>query len=259
MEWYFYPLTIAAGIACGFINTLAGSGSLISLPLLMLLGLPANVANGTNRVAILLQTMVAVDKFRQDKTFNMRRGLLLALPAIVGGIAGAQIAVNLNEEVMETVIGVLMVIMLVVMFVQPDRWLKGRPEMLDRRPGWLQVVTFFFIGMYGGFIQVGVGIFLLAGLVLAAGYELVGANIIKNLIVMCFTVFALAVFVLNGQVAWLPGLVLALGNMIGAWMGARIALRKGAAFVRWVLVAVIVVSASSLLGLSDLVISLFRM
>lgn len=257
MEWYIYLLTIAAGFAAGFINTLAGSGSLITLPLLIFIGLPANVANGTNRVAILLQTMVAVDKFRRDKVLDVRRGLRLAAPAIVGAILGAQIAVNLNEEVMETVIGILMVVMLGVVLVRPKRWLTGRPEMLGRQPGWLQVVVFFLIGIYGGFIQAGVGIFLLAGLVLASGYELVGANAVKNLIVLVFTAFALIVFIINDQVEWLPGIVLALGNMLGAWVAARMAVKRGAEFVRWILITVIIVSAVALLDIPQMVSGLF--
>ena len=258
MDWYVFPLVVAAGFAAGFINTLAGSGSLITLPLLIFIGLPATVANGTNRVAVFLQTAVAVNRFRQSGIMDFRRGFQLTVPAILGAILGAQIAVNLNEQAMKTAIGILMVVMLVVVLVRPKRWLVGRSGMLARRPGWLLLLIFFMIGCYGGFIQAGVGIFLLAGLVLGAGYELVGANAVKNLIVMVSTLFALIVFIVNHQVEWLPGLVLAVGNMIGAWVAARMAVEKGAKFVRWILVAVIVVSASVLLGLSHIAAGLFR-
>jgi uncharacterized membrane protein YfcA len=256
MDWYIYPLIVAAGFVAGFINTLAGSGSLITLPLLIFAGLPATIANGTNRVAVFLQTVVAVKKFHKSGTLDLSRGLQLAIPAIFGAILGAQIAVNLNERVMETVIGILMVVMLVVILVRPKRWLQGRPEMLRQRPGWLQLSVFFFIGIYGGFIQAGVGIFLLAGLVLGAGYELVRANAVKNLIVMVSTLFALIVFVIHDQVSWIPGLVLAIGNMLGAWVAARVAVEKGAKLVRWILIAVIAVSATVLLGFSDFVMQL---
>jgi uncharacterized membrane protein YfcA len=258
MDWYILPIIVAGGFAAGFINTLAGSGSLITLPLLIFAGLPANVANGTNRVAVLLQTAVAVNRFRQSGTLDLRRGLQLTAPAIFGAILGAQIAVNLNDQAMKTVIGGLMVAMLVVVLVRPKRWLVGRPEMLMQRPGWLQLVIFFLIGIYGGFIQAGVGIFLLCGLVLGAGYELVRANAVKNMIVMVFTLFALILFIVNDQVEWLPGLVLAVGNMLGAWVAARMAVEKGAKFVRWILIAVIVVSATVLLGLSNRAADLFR-
>ncbi len=257
MAWYLYLAVIAAGFVAGFINTLAGSGSLVTLPMLIFLGLPANVANGTNRVGILLQNVVGVGSFRQQKVLDMRGGLMLAAPAVVGSILGAQIAVNLDEEIMRRTIGVLMVIMLVVILLRPKRWLEGRGEAMDGRPSWTQLLIFFAIGVYGGFIQAGVGIFLLAGLVLGAGYDLVRANAVKVLIVLCFTVSALVVFLLNRQVVWSTGLILAVGNMLGAWVAARIAVERGAAFVRWVLIAVVAVSGAELLGVFDLVARLF--
>ncbi len=257
LDWYIYPAIIGAGFIAGFINTLAGSGSLVTLPLLIFLGLPANVANGTNRVGVLLQNVVAVGSFHGQKVLDWRRGLLLSIPAIVGSVVGAQIAVNLDETMMRRTIGALMVAMLVVILVRPRRWLEGRPELADKPLGWLQLLIFFGIGIYGGFIQAGVGIFLLAGLVLSAGFDLVRANAVKVLIVLMFTISALAVFLLNGQVVWGIGLILAIGQMLGAWVAARMAVKRGAVFVRWLLIAVVAVSAAQLLGLFDLVAGLF--
>jgi len=248
MEWYLYPAVVAAGFAAGFINTLAGSGSLITLPLLIFCGLPANVANGTNRVAILLQNVVGVSSFRQQRMLSFRRGLILAAPAALGAILGAQIAADLDEQLMRQVVGGLMVIMLVVVIMRPRRWLEVRESAEGERTTLLQLLTFFAIGVYGGFIQAGVGIFLLAGLVLSAGFDLVRANAVKVLIVLAFTVFALAVFVYNDQVNWLVGLVLAAGNMLGAWVASRMAVKRGAKFVRYLLIGVLVVSAVLLLG-----------
>jgi len=219
--------------------------------------LPANIANGTNRVAILLQNVVGVGSFRQQKMLNVRRGLILAIPAAIGAIIGAQIAVELNEEMMRRAIGILMVVMLVVILVKPKRWLKGKPENLVKNPGWLQMLTFFGIGIYGGFIQAGVGIFLLAGLVLAAGFDLVRANAVKLLIVLCFTVFALVIFIINDQVRWEIGLILAIGNMSGAWVASRLAVKRGAKFVHWLLLFVVTFSGIYLLGGIDLIGRLF--
>ena len=251
MEWYFIaPAVLVTGFAAGFINTLAGSGSLITLPLLIFLGLPANVANGTNRVGVLVQNIVSVATFRKRNVLDTRGGLLLSIPAIVGAIIGAQLAVNLDEELLKRTIGVLMVVMLVVVLVRPKRWLEGHSG--SPKPGLLQFVIFFFIGVYGGFIQAGVGIFLLAGLVLGAGYDLVRANAVKALIILMFTVAALFVFVFNDQVRWDLGLLLAAGNAAGAWVAAHMAVDKGARFVRWVLIGILVVSAAGLLGIVDL-------
>ncbi len=257
MDWYIYLAIVGAGFVAGFINTLAGSGSLVTLPLLIFLGLPANVANGTNRVAILFQNVVSVSSFRQQKMLDVRGGLSLAIPAIVGSVVGAQIAVNLDETVMRRIIGMLMVVMLVVILIKPKRWLEGRSDVDSGAFGWQQWIIFFFIGIYGGFIQAGVGVFLLAGLVLSAGYDLVRANAVKVLIVLSFTAFALAVFVINGQVVWFVGLVLSVGNMLGAWVATRVAVKQGAGFVRWLLIAVVTVSGAQLLGLFDVIARLF--
>lgn len=257
MEWYIYPAVIAAGFAAGFINTIAFSGSLITLPLLIFLGLPANVANGTNRVAILLQTLVGTGTFKQAQKLDIRRGIYLAIPAIAGAIVGAQIAVNLDEEMMRRTIGILMIAMLVIILFKPNRWLEGQPELAGRKLNFIQVLTFFGVGVYGGFIQAGVGIFVLAGLVLAAGYDLVHGNAIKNLIILCFTIFALIIFVINDQVDWFIGLILAAGNMLGAWIAAKMAIKKGTSFVRWILIVILIVSAAVLLGLNKTIGRLF--
>lgn len=258
MAWYFFPAVIAAGFIAGFINTLAGSGSLVTLPLLIFLGLPANIANGTNRVAIVMQNIVGGVSFQRQGVLDLGGSLRLAVPAILGSVAGAQIAVNLDEQAMQRAIGLLMLVMLVVILVQPKRWLKGTMQALEGWPNWWQFGLMFVIGVYGGFIQAGVGIFLLAGLVLGIGYDLVRANAAKIAIVFFFTLSALIVFIANGQVIWGIGLLLGLGNMLGAWVGARFAVDKGAIWVRRLLIGVVLISAAELLGLFDLVLGILQ-
>jgi uncharacterized membrane protein YfcA len=251
MAWYLYPAIVGAGFIAGFINTLAGSGSLVTLPLLIFVGLPANIANGTNRVGILLQNVVSTTSFSRSAVLDYRGTVILGIPAIIGSILGAQIAVNLDELLMRRAIGVVMVLMLFVILVRPKRWLKGELEEIRGRPSLVQLIVFFGIGIYGGFIQAGVGIFLLAGLVLSVGYDLVRANAVKNGIVLLFTVSAILVFIRNGQVNWIVGLILAVGNMLGAWVAARVAVDRGAVWVRRLLITVVIVSAANLLGVFD--------
>ncbi|MBT3749969.1 MAG: sulfite exporter TauE/SafE family protein [Bacteroidetes bacterium] len=239
MEWYFIPALIGAGILCGFINTLAGSGSLISLPLLMFMGLPANVANGTNRVAILLQNIVGVSSFKKQKVFKISEGIWLAIPAILGSLLGASMAISLNEEIMTKVIGGLLVFMFFIILLKPDAWIKGQAGLIRSKHNLLQIVIFFFIGIYGCFIQAGVGFFLLAGLVLGTGFDLVKANAIKLLIVLLYTPFALAIFIYNDQVYWIAGLILGVGNMIGAFVASRFAVSWGAKAVRIILLIIV--------------------
>lgn len=256
MEWYFVLALVGTGLAAGFINTMAGGGSTLTLPLLMFLGLPANVANGTNRVAILLQNVIGVSTFRQKQVLKVKEDYRLALPAIIGAIIGSFIAVEINEALLRKVIAFLMVFMLLIVVFKPEAWVKEKAGHVSAKPSILQYFIFFFIGIYGGFIQMGVGFFLLAGLVLGGGLDLVKANAVKVFIVLIYTVFALAVFFLNDQVNLKAGLILAAGNMIGAWLGAHFTVKGGARYVRYVLIFAIVLVTLNLFGVIENLINL---
>ena len=249
-EVYESIAVIAAGFACGFINTLAGSGSLITLPLLIFIGLPAPVANGTNRVAIVVQNIVAVTSFRAQKVLDIKPAVKLAAPAVLGAIVGANIAVDMDALVMERFIGVLMLAMVPMILWKPGAWLEKQAISAKRTNSLPVMVTFFLIGVYGGFVQAGVGIFLLMGLVYAGQYDLIKGNAIKVFIILCFTVFALGIFLINGYVDWRIGLTLAVGNGLGAMVASRLAVKRGEKFVRWVLLLAIVVAATKLLGIA---------
>lgn len=247
MEWYLYILIVLAGMVAGFINTLAGSGSLITLPLLMFLGLPANVANGTNRISILLQSLVGSAGFKKSQQLELKTGLWLAIPTVIGSVAGALFALELNDLMMKRAIGILLVVMFFMVLFRPEVWLKGKQSSGSARINWLTILIFFVIGLYGGFIQAGVGFFLLGGLVMGAGFDLIKANALKNLLVFLYTPFALVVFIVNHQVDYKAGLILALGSMMGAWIATRIAVGRGASFVRYVLLIAILGSAVKLI------------
>lgn len=251
MTWFEIILLVGSGIFAGFINTLAGGGSVISLSILMFLGLPPQVANGTNRIGVLFQTLSSTGSFRHYKVLKFGEGTRLAIPAVIGSIIGAQLAVDINEQIFNLVIALLLIAIMVMMFIKPSQWIKGNEDLADKRPGWIQMFVFFGIGLYGGFIQAGVGYFLIAGIVLGAGYNLVKGNAIKVWIVLLYTPFALGVFIMNGQVNWAFGLVHAIGNVIGALVATRMAVKRGAEFVRWVIVLFIVVTAADLIGIID--------
>ena len=181
----------------------------------------------------------------------MRGALLLSVPAVVGSILGARIAVDIDEAVFRKVLAVAMIIMLVIMLVKPERWIAGKVRVHSGRLSIVQVLVFFAIGVYGGFLQAGVGIFLLAALVMGPGYDVVRANAVKVAIVLALTFAALLVFQASSLIAWIPGLVLGVGNMIGAWLGTRFAVRKGTVWVRWFVIVVVLVSAAQLLGVFE--------
>jgi hypothetical protein len=247
LEWYQYILIIGAGLIAGFINTLAGSGSLLTLPLLIFIGLPPNMANGTNRISIMLQSLVGTMGFRKQGSLNLRSGLFLGIPSVLGSVAGALIALAINSKAMERVVGILLILMFFIVLFKPEVWLKGKTDQVIGGSVWINIIVFFLIGVYGGFIQAGVGFFLLGGLVLGAGLDLVRANAIKNFLVFLYTPFALAVYILGHQVDYQAGLILSIGSMTGAWLGTRSAVSWGPAFVRYVLLLAVLVSAVQLL------------
>lgn len=248
MEWYIILALVGTGIAAGFINTTAGGGSMLTIPLLMFIGLPANVANGTNRIAILLQNVIGVNTFRKKKVLDLSNDYRLAIPAIVGSIIGAFFAVEIDVELLKKVIAGLMVALLFVVVLKPDVWVKERAGKVDAKPTILQYIIFFFIGLYGGFIQMGVGFFLLAGLVLGCGHNLVKANAVKVFIVLIYTVFSLGIFFYHGQVNVTAGLILAAGNMLGAWLGVHFQVKGGAKYVRYILILAMVIVILNLFG-----------
>lgn len=246
-----YLLIVGVGLIAGFINVLAASGSMLVLPLLIFLGLPPTVANGTNRVAILLQNIVAVGSFRKQQLVSVVETKNISLASLVGAIVGAFLAVEISDKYLNIIIAILLLVMFVFLIFKPSVWIRGKaPDAKALSPIW-QTIIFFFIGIYGGFIQGGVGMFLLAGLVLGVGMDLLRANAAKVLIVLIYTPVTMFIFLWNGMIDWKAGLVLAIGSMVGAFFASKYAKRFGAGFIRYLLMVVLAASALEMFGVFD--------
>ncbi|MCB9230655.1 MAG: sulfite exporter TauE/SafE family protein [Bacteroidia bacterium] len=253
MDWKLCILAILGSGAAGFINTLAGSGSVITLPLLMALGLPANIANGTNRLGILAQTSLAVVTLFKKGKLKLSREYLVILPTLPGAIAGAFIAVEIDETALRYSIGTMMLIMLIPTLLNAEKWLRKTTESQGAWKNPLFLLFFLAIGVYGGFIQAGMGVISLIVMVLWMKYDLVTANGIKNLMVFCFTVPVLAIFIWKGQVNWQIGALMVIGQGVGGWAAARFASDSPQAviWIRRLLIVVIVVSVVEMFGLRE--------
>ncbi len=243
---------VVSGVFVGFINTLAGGGTIISLSLFMFMGLPADVANGTNRIAVVLQNITSVATFRQKKLLDTRKAIWLSVPTVIGSIIGAQLAIEIDEATFRKAIGVVMLLMIFFIISKPDKWLKGQLKLQEKKVSPLQYIIFFGIGIYGGFVQVGVGYFLLAAIVLGAGYDLVKANAIKVFVVLAYTLFAMVIFIIHDKINWQFGLIHAIGNIIGAYLASRYAVEWGANFIRWFIIVIILIASADLFGVIDL-------
>ena len=242
-EWEVI-LLVGAGLLAGVVNTLAGGGSLLTVPLLVLIGLPGGVANGTNRIGILIQSAVAAWRFRADGVSGFAGALPVLVPVASGSLLGALAISRVADATFERLFGMAMLVLLV-----PT--LRRRPERRDAGRPWPRALTFglyFAVGLYGGAFQAGIGVLLLFALS-HAGFDLVRANAIKMVVVAALTAVAVPVFVMQGQVAWLPAALVALGFAVGGGVGARVAVRGGEGVIRPVLMLAVLALAGRMLGL----------
>ena len=240
------PALIAVGAIAGVLNILAGGGSLLTLPLLIFFGLPAATANGTNRIAILCQNIFAIGGFQRQGVFPLRLALLCTPPALLGSYLGARIAIDIDEELFKQVLALVMVGVLIIMAVDPMRRLRRSEMRLTPVRVAVLLVSFFFIGIYGGFVQAGVGFLVITGL-LVHGLDLVRINAVKVLVIFAFTIVALAVFVRHGQVDYVLGLALAIGNSLGGWSASYLAVRKGHTWIKHFVTVTVLLFALRLL------------
>lgn len=224
----------------------AGGGSMLVVPFLIFIGLPANVANATNRVAILLQSIVSTATFKQKKILDFRTDYKLLVPTTLGSIAGALAAVDINAAILEKIIGGLLIILFFMLLLDPNTWVKANADKAKAKNPVVRFLIFFGIGFYGGFIQIGVGFFMLAGLVLGCGFDLLKANAVKVFLILFYTVIALAIFIRYDLVDWRTGLILSCGNMLGAWIGTRLSVKWGAKYIRYILLAALIAVALKL-------------
>lgn len=232
----FVVILLVTGVLAGIINTLAGGGSNLTLPALMMMGLPADVANATNRVGVFLQCLVGMRGF--DKQGRLEKVDLkgILMPTLVGGFVGALAASFLPVALLKPVLLGTMVTVALVILIRPSAIMPAADEqplmVADSSKAWWGL---WLAGFYGGFVQAGVGFVLIAALAGVLRYDLVRANALKMLCTAAFTLVALVVFIWRDQIAWVPGLVLAVGTMTGAKIGVKLALNISQRALKWFL------------------------
>lgn len=247
MEFSFdLLLLVLIGFIAGCINIVAGGGSLLTLPALIFFGLPPNVANGTNRIAIIIQNIFAVSGFKSKGVSAFPYSIYLALSATVGAIIGAQFAVDIKGDLFNKILAVVMVLIVIYMVFKPKMSTEELIERLTGRYFWLGILAFFFVGIYGGFIQAGVGFIMILALSSINRFSLVKSNAIKVFVALIYSLSALAIFIYNDLVNWTYGLILSVGNASGGWFMSRFSVQKGDGFVRIFLIVIVTVMAIKL-------------
>jgi len=254
LEWYHYVIAIVGSAVAGSINTLAGNGSAITLTILTeLLGLPGNLANGTNRVGVFTQSLAGAYAFHRNGKLDMSRSGAYIICTILGAIVGVLVAIWVSNEQFIGVFRFLLVFMLFVILIKPKRWLHATDT--SSRPNlWIVVPVFLLIGFYGGFIQMGMGIFFLAAIVLGARYSIIDGNAVKIVVVGAYTILAIFIFAWQGLIDWKIGLIMAIGQTFGGYFTAHYASKYEQANV-WahrVLVVVVIGAILKLFNVQEL-------
>lgn len=253
--FYFYGmndfvsalLLLVVGAIAGFININAGGGSTLTLPTLIFLGLEGSLANGTNRVAILIQNIFALYKYHKESYSQIKLSLKFSLFTIPGVIIGAFAAVNISDETFQTLLAIIMIGVIISMII-PRKEIAFDND-AEKHINWKTYLALFGIGFYGGFVQVGVGFLLMATLYYLARFSLIYVNLHKVFIVFIYTIPALVIFILTDNVNWFYGLALAAGNSIGGWWAVKLQVKKGDKVIRIVLIVAVLIMALKLLKL----------
>ncbi len=244
MELFTIILLVGLGIAAGFINALAGGGSILTVPALIFLGLDGATANGSNRIAVVIQSFSAILSFRREKLAAFRQSAQYGLFTLPGGIAGAFFAVKISDATFKIILGVLMILIVMTLFIP----LHKRNDNGRHGGNWWLYPALLGIGFYGGFIQIGVGFLIMAALYHMEKLQLIYVNMHKVFLMLFFTLPAFFVFLFNGKINWSYGLILSVGNALGAWWGAKVTVKGGDKVVRIVVVVAALLMALKLFG-----------
>ena len=242
--WKLGVLTLS-GVAAGWINVMAGGGSILTVPVMVFLGLPGPVANGTNRIGIIAQNLSSVTAFFRKGFSDFRLSASLAGCAAVGAFFGANAGVRLDGVWFERTLAAIMLGILFIMLTglgQKPVETTGKPRNLV-----LGHILFIGAGFWGGFIQIGVGLIQLPILNRVMGLDLVRANSHKVFVALVFSFVALAVFAAQVEIEWILGLALAAGYAVGGWLGANSSVAGGEALIKRVFYLALVAMAIKLL------------
>lgn len=238
---------MAGGVTAGIINTMAGGGTLLTFPLLVLVGLTPDVANGTNRIAVLVQSAVAAATFQKKGYGGVRLGLRLLPAGLLGAAIGTFIATQVDPDLYRRIFGLTMLPITAVIFMRRK---SGAPQSGDReRSLRLLAVVFFFVGMYAGFIQVGVGLLALSALVLLGGLDVAHGNAVKVFTIAAFAVISIIIFTIADDISWAHGLGLSVATGLGGYLGSIATIKRGDRWIRFIfLFAAIGLSVRMIVG-----------
>lgn len=245
-------IALVGGMVAGGMNALAGYGSVITLTILMeIMGLPPTIANATNRIGIVAVGLSSTAGYYKHGKVDLRHSLPILLPTVLGAMLGIGLALVVDNGQFRIIFRYMVLVLFFLILINPKRWLREHSE-VKKMPLWLSFPVFFAVGLYGGFIQMGMGLVFLAGAVMLGGYNLIEANGVKMVVVTIYTLIGVGIFMWHGMLAWLPGLLLAVGQAVGGYATASLAGKYPQAnrWAYWLLLAIVffIVAKTFILG-----------
>lgn len=221
MEIWHFIVLVVVGILVGFINVLSGGGSLITLPILIFFGLDSTVANASNRIGNLAQSISALAGFKSKGVKYDSYVYILGIAAALGAVLGTFLALEIPDKAFNKILASVMVLVMIYTIFSTTQKAKDVLERIHTKSKVLGTITFFFIGVYGGFIQAATGLLIMAALSIIHNFSMSKINTYKVIVVIFYLVIALGIFLWKGQINWPYGLSLALGMSIGGWLTSR--------------------------------------
>ncbi len=245
LEVGYVIIIFISGMLSGILNIMAGGGSTITLGVMIFMGMDASVANGTNRIGLMVESTTGVLAFRSEKYSAFGESFKLSLFTLPGAVLGAIFAIRISNELFQQILAVIMILILVTLFIP-----KSKKNDLSKESGAGKIFIYpamVLIGFYGGFIQVGIGFLLMGALRHFLNLDLVRVNMHKVFIVFIYTIPLLFVFGLTGNINWFYAFFLACGYAVGAWWSAKFSIKKGEKVIKIILGIAILIMASKLL------------
>jgi len=248
MDIIFLVLLFFIAILIGFMNIVSAGGSMLMLPILIFMGLPSATANGTNRIGIIAQNVFALLHFRKNNLIDWKLGMLLSVPAVIGSIYGANLAIDLTDKIFNNALGISMIIIIILLTVKPQKYFKKVKIQSKAIHVALLIISFLIVGLYGGLIQAGVGfIIIIALLLLYPKKTLVEMHSMKTFVITIYLLISTFIFIKNGNVNWKFAVVLAVGSAIGGSLGGRFASKIPEKVLERLLIVIVVIISLKLL------------
>ena len=235
-NFWHYPFLVLVGCIVGVVNTMAGGGSLITLPILIFLGLPSNVANGTNRIGLIMTAFSANMGYKSKGISTFPFSSYIGFFALIGSLIGAYIAIDINDKLFNKILSIIMIIVILLIIFSPQILKVDLNERIKGKSLVVSCFIFFIIGIYGGFVNAGIGFIIMLFLNLYNRMNLIRVNATKSAVILIYTIGAFLTFLVNDLVNFGYGFSLGFGTVFGAWWASRYSVKKGETVIRIFLV-----------------------